>query len=394
MFIRSYEGSASKIPFLDGARGLAALLVLFSHVFTGCFQQVITAAGIKAAGHSGVELFFVLSGFLIGTQFWKNSTGGSMFSFRDYFARRALRVLPLFYVSFALFFLLYSIEFRNDVSKSIFVIVPFYIFQLQNLFADVNLINPPTWTVAVEIHFYIFLALFFFVLRKHGTKGLLSGIAILFMAVVLYRYWAYTRILTANDYRNLVYANTLARMDHFFIGVILAFVFQRKWMMEKCEAMAPLFFLAGLLLHISLVYVEYGVADISFFSVNLVGILTSLAWGLILFSGLLGFKTVRSIFSIRPLRFCGDISYSIYLLHLPLYTFLFKPLFEKAALHNDFLCGLLFIPCMITVGTLSYLYIEKPFLQLKEKFGPANRKMLSLDAPVLNRVLQFIWVKK
>lgn len=98
----------TKIPFLDGARGIAALLVLFSHIYLGLFNSYpILSATIIAAGHSGVELFFILSGFLIGGQFWKNIIEKRNFNFQNYFVRRALRVLPLFYISFAAFFIAY-----------------------------------------------------------------------------------------------------------------------------------------------------------------------------------------------------------------------------------------------------------------------------------------------
>ncbi len=366
----------TKIPFLDGARGIAALLVLFSHIYLGLFNSYpILSATIIAAGHSGVELFFILSGFLIGGQFWKNIIEMRNFNFQNYFVRRALRVLPLFYISFAAFFIAYF--FLNHREPN-FSIVPFYLLQLHNFFSDVNIINPPTWTFAVEIHFYLFIALFFYVLRNKSVRVHLIGILLLFVCVAMYRYYAFEKVFNGGDYRNLVYANSFARMDHFFMGVLLAFLYFKADCIDSLKKwgggiLALLSFVLGIIIHSVLIYFEYSYrniisSDSIYFSVNIVGPLTALAWSFIVLSGILQFKPLTSVLSLRPLRYFGDISYSLYLLHLPIFSYLFKPLFVEFVSTNMFFCAICFIPIIIGICALSYNYIEKPFLRVRGEY--------------------------
>jgi len=366
--------SESNISFLDGTRGLAALAVLCSHIYNGCFKSFPTFNSIViSAGHSSVELFFVLSGFLIGAQFWKSSFDKKEFNYRNYFMRRALRVLPLFYISCFIFFVAFVLLKGNLGDKSIIEIIPFYLFQIQNFFSDINIINPPTWTVAVEIHFYLFIALFFYLLRKRSIGQQVIYIILLCLIVIIYRYWAYLQIEQGGNFRNLFYANSFARMDHFFLGTLLAMAYQKivKGGLQIKYAGIVLFVL-GILLHIGLIYTEHsfvneGSTISSFLNVNILGIVTALAWSILLLSCTFGFTPLVKVLSLKPLSFCGKISYSLYLFQLPIYSYAFKPTFVKLFSQHNFWCATAYIPVIIGLSTLSYYFIEMKFLKLKVK---------------------------
>jgi peptidoglycan/LPS O-acetylase OafA/YrhL len=131
------------IPELDGVRGVAVLLVVIYHAFLynpGSSDELI--ALIQPYGHAGVDLFFVLSGFLI-TGILLNAKGRPAY-FRDFYARRALRIWPLYYlllfIAFAIVPLLAHYanlaagENSNIQSRSKLV----YIFLLQNLWYSLD----------------------------------------------------------------------------------------------------------------------------------------------------------------------------------------------------------------------------------------------------------------
>jgi peptidoglycan/LPS O-acetylase OafA/YrhL len=376
--LKSTYKEKGNIPLLDGFRGLAALLVLLSHIFNEQFTSFpFVDSFVVFSGHSGVELFFVLSGFLISYPFWNNYYfEHKTYSYRNFYLRRALRVLPLFYLSF-LFFLFLSAYINGNLSDHL-KIIPFYLFQIHNFSAEINFLNPPSWTIAVELHFYLLLSLFFLWKKNNSLRS--SAITLFIILVILFGYkmLACEYVVDPHTYRNLIYANTFARLDQFIAGIFLALLYRSirtsDALRKNIEQYKFLFLLSGAFLLFILPWAEsqiilsgktYG----NYFYLILIPTLTALAWAFVLLSGLCRLKVISNIFSTNILSMLGKLSFSIYLLHLPLFSWIFKPYFIKYFSSNELLCSFLFIPFIIIVSAISYTLIEKPFLRIKSKYS-------------------------
>ncbi|HVG26286.1 MAG TPA: acyltransferase, partial [Acidobacteriaceae bacterium] len=167
------EGSpyARHIPALDGVRGLALLGVVASHVFPGTPQGPVTFAVRQAFafGATGVDLFFALSGFLI-TGILLDSLPDPGF-FRKFYARRALRIFPLYYgvlAIYALGALLLGMRYSHElVSLALYlqntalVAPPMYAYPGPSALPLAHF-----WSLAIEEQFYLVWPLVVFSLRR------------------------------------------------------------------------------------------------------------------------------------------------------------------------------------------------------------------------------------
>jgi peptidoglycan/LPS O-acetylase OafA/YrhL len=147
----------ARIPELDGIRGIAILSVLLFHLFkyTMLYRPVLgenwarlahLAARATEHGGYGVDLFFVLSGFLITGILLDTRSDGHYF--RNFYGRRALRIFPLYYAVLAVILLCYR-------DSGNYVLLSF--FQLSNIapILGIMMVNGAMWSLSVEEHFYL-----------------------------------------------------------------------------------------------------------------------------------------------------------------------------------------------------------------------------------------------
>ena len=217
-----------RIPELDGLRGAAILLVLFYHYGyltphgkAGTFLDGLQ--GSFGMGWAGVDLFFVLSGFLIGGILLDSRTSPRFF--RTFYARRFFRIIPLYYIWIGLYFVL------TLSALSVFLkplgggreqpnIVPIYMFFLQNMTKNLHS-NFGTawlahlWSLAVEEQFYLFAPLAVcFVSRKRLVPLLLIAILGAPIARIV--------VFKISTTHSIQYMLTACRADGLSLGVLLA----------------------------------------------------------------------------------------------------------------------------------------------------------------------------
>jgi peptidoglycan/LPS O-acetylase OafA/YrhL len=212
------------IPALDGVRGLAILLVLVWHYFQNLLNDGMgpVIAHIRRAmalTWSGVDLFFVLSGFLIAGLLLDNK--GSNRYFRTFYIRRVCRIFPLYYAHLAIFSLLifFGIKdvsslrwlFQNDV-------IPMwsYATYTQNIFMGWNWTFGPnwmgiTWSLAVEEQFYLLLPLVVWLTPRRVLPWLLLCLC------------AMAPVLRANAYGIVGVVNAPWRADCLLLGALVAY---------------------------------------------------------------------------------------------------------------------------------------------------------------------------
>lgn len=355
------------IPRLDHFRLLAALLVFafhFFHYHVGAWQAHPTLfwLGPITEGHTGVSLFFVLSGFI----FMTIALGGREIHYGQFMRNRLLRIAPLFLV---IFMIAISIGRDRFVATDIFYV----------LFSNIG--DPPTswhfatgpaWSISVEFTFYLIFPFLAFFTRDQGPLYPLKLLGLLFV-VKLAAYFA-----TANS-TLMFYSTLIGRFDQFLIGMMAAMLYvrHRSWF----EKNAILILVASVLL----VWVALGAQArwASYFLSDqkqpfwiMWGSLEAALWAAVL-TGYLAHP-------FRPPRWMdhafskgGEWSFSIYMWHT-LIIFTMAEIFGRfggEGVINLALTGSLVLAVTLAFSWLSYSAIERPFLIMRGRYTqPDDRK--------------------
>ena len=332
---------------IDGLRGLAVVPVILFHAGFELFS----------GGFVGVDVFFVISGYLITTMLIEDIEN-KRFSFVNFYERRARRLLP------ALFFvLIVCLPFvwtwmlpsqMKDFSESIFSVSVFlsnlYFMSQISYFAPSAELNPllHTWSLSVEEQFYLFFPLLLLLLLKPSRRFALFGIFLLAIFSFIFSELAWRE----NQERNFFFS--LSRFWEIFAGSIAAFVVQKHGI-QKNNFIAML----GLAAIVFSIFIyDKQTPFPSFYA--LVPVL-----GAVLFIIYAESETLAArIMSAEPFIGIGLISYSAYLWHQPLFAFTRIKLLEQPS-------SALMVVLSLTSLVLAYLswqFVEKPF---------RNRKFLS-----------------
>jgi peptidoglycan/LPS O-acetylase OafA/YrhL len=338
-----------KIPQLDAVRGLAILIVLIHNSpFTFSSKALQFLIG---CGWMGVDLFFVLSGFLItGILIDTKQSDGY---FKSFYARRCLRIWPLYYS--VLFFMFVAIPL---VRPSVGAIVmarssPWWAFPffLQNflLHHSPGATGPlgVTWSVAIEEQFYVVWAA---VVRWCSYAQLRRiAIAVICLSPVLRFYL----LLHGVD----LYSNVFCRLDGLMAGGLLALIVRSEtFLPSRLLKTAWLSLLIALLL--ALLTEAFHLRWITF---SLSAVASAAFVYLALFATQEWFQGVMTN---RALVYTGTISYGLYLLHK-------IPFDIEKLIHlerHPVLGVLLGVAASYVIATLSWFLLEKPFLRLKRFF--------------------------
>ena len=177
----------SRLDYIDALRGTAALWVFLTHIHAYWLGEVrphgwnLTTFMTRIAGYgvAGVDLFIVLSGFCLFYPLVKNAHKPNLgFNARTFYKRRALRILPAYYVALTLAALL----ILSPKLQPLLVARPIqftdylaYLFLVQTLFPSViGSINGSFWTIALEAHLYLVFPVLLWVYQKRGLKGIIS----------------------------------------------------------------------------------------------------------------------------------------------------------------------------------------------------------------------------
>jgi peptidoglycan/LPS O-acetylase OafA/YrhL len=355
---------------LDGLRAIAIALVLMLHS-TPLHESPF--ASVIGLGWMGVDLFFVLSGFLI-TGILLDAKGAPAY-YRTFYARRILRIWPVYFL--LLFVVLYLIPAIRPQTHDLlrFPVWSYFLF-VQNFyrFDDGPPVLNATWSLGVEEQFYLVWPLLISLLsRKNLARLVVIGLAL----SPLIRHFSH---LASNDWF-LIYEVTFCRMDGLLLGSAIAlFVRSSNFSPARLKNLGLAAVAVGAIPAVVICYKD-------FFYVGLRSIWTYTFVDLA-FAGVvavvLGSKAESMLsraLRLRPLQHIGKVSYGLYLLHKLTFVVLDKAHFyerfkiQRAPVFSALLLFAAEFAIAVGVATFSWWALEERVLRLKTRFSFQGKRL-------------------
>lgn len=352
-------------PALDGLRAVAVLVVVIYHLDIEVFRHKIFTGG-----YEGVDVFFVLSGFLITTLLIKEVDTTSGLDFRAFYARRALRLFPALTVVIVFAVLAAATFAPTDMKHPTFSGLPWVIFYVGNW--DRALLSPTslgllahTWSLAIEEQFYFLWPVIFFLFfarirnRRRIGQGLLAlaGIDVLYQFAMLHHGWSNDRLGNGLD----------THCDGLLIGCGIAFLLVSR----HADAAAGRWTRVGGIGGVCVLAITILTASPAPFWGATAGItLASASTGAVLWSMLTSpIRLLDLVLRSKPAVWVGQRSYGLYLWHYPLLLAL-NPSASTGARRYEADLVVVLLTFMVTIA--SYRFVEQPFLRLKTRFQHAQ----------------------
>ena len=361
------------LPVLDGLRGIAVLLVLWDHAPAALFPQWVRELGrLRKPGNFGVDLFFVLSGFLITRILLAEREAGV--PVRYFLLRRACRIFPIYYLLLLVLALL-----RPHPAIGWCAV---YLSNYHGVFTDL----PPswlhhTWSLCVEEHFYAcwpFLVSFLPWRRSRFAISVIVIPAALLSSVAIVLLPAFG-VRDPSDRLGLILFGKQCRVLSLAVGALFAYhepsfrTRTRSWLVAAALALVAA---AGL----SVASPAIGTAlqrmfDLPFPARDwhvLTGFVATTLASSATLAGVLALRgrawSPIALLEARPLRAIGRISYGLYLYHVPLFQALGA---HRLAQQGETWKVLAIFAALFAIATTSYLVIERPILRWGSRFRRA-----------------------
>ena len=373
---------------IDGLRAIAVLSVILYHL----------GFSFISGGFIGVDIFFVISGFLI-TQSIQNDLNSSIFTIRRFYIKRIRRIIPVLFVTTIATMLvapfILPIEALKEFALSVTSVSLFssniFFWQHIDYFSVSAELKPllHTWSLGIEEQFYIFFPLFMIWTATWRNKRV-------FIATAIFTLLSFSLCVSPVGVSH-IQANfflPITRFWELFMGVLLALFLSRKTSSSESEALAPnrtkldnILALLGLGFIIApLLLLDY---NSIFPGIN--ALYPVVGSALIIYSGHRGESFLVSILSNSIVRYIGLISFSLYLWHWPIIAF------AKNSVVGEFSFELQMFILLLTfaLSALSYWFVEKPFRHDKKlkEFLEIKNGFIALSILAISSLLLFLFLK-
>lgn len=351
--------SGEFIPEVDGLRFLAIAPVVVFHLRNHLLANPVTtysataeadwAARLTHHWHYGVQLFFIISGFVLALPFARaRLQGGKPVGLRAYFLRRLTRLEPPYVlVMLGLFVLLILVKGLS--ASALWPHLAAGLTYTHGLvYAAPNPVNIVAWSLEIEVQFYVVMPLLASVFAVRGAGRRRAAVVALAAAAVLFQ-WAFVA------YGGRLHWSLLNYLQYFLAGFLLADLYLCGWLGRARGFGWDLAAAAALPLML-LVAERPQLARAAFAPLALV-----------LFCAAFRGRVANTFFTRRPVTVVGGMCYTIYLVHAPLMS-----AFEKAVgpvsltphfVVNLLLHGLLFAPVLLLCSAAFFLLVEKPCMR-------------------------------
>jgi len=378
---RTSSATGHALPALDALRGVAITLVFLRHASGTIFTLPVGegaarwVGAVMLGGHSGVSLFFILSAFLLARPFLAEAAGGPRLSRFSYAIRRTYRIMPLYFVVVTA-----TVLAKAHAPADLLQAVPYLLF-LQLIPGMTIALVPDSlvwWSLATEVQFYLALPLLPLALRSR--MGRRVGLTLLLLYTAWYVAFAVGAFRLSNMQAQHFLAHSLAgRGPLFAFGILAAVLYDARGRALRVWAQrarplraggADLLLLATLGALAALLRV---VGPMSYIELETTlpawHLVEGLLWTAVLLLVLLAPLAVRPLLVSRVPVALGVISYSVFLLHVPILAHgapvlraRVPGLFAATPLGKGML-GLCACAAVVAVSTLTYWAIERPMIK-------------------------------
>lgn len=346
------------VPFLDGFRGYAILLVIIGHLYRDLIRVALL----------GVTLFFFVSGFLITklliVEFRKRNT----ILLKEFYLRRVFRLYPalLFFLLITTTFILMSGQMiiLPDIMSGLFYFTNYYLVYFKPVLHSANypLVSEILWSLSVEEHFYLFFPVLFLTLFSDNNNKLLCVLGILLILFLVSRCIEFFQSSNLSEVQKIIYYTTHNRGDSILYGCVSALLIYRydARLYKRCLNSSWLFIFSFVLLGLMEIVPSQLFQNTFRYSFQ------GMAFSLIVPSFLFGNSGsgIRKWLEGNVIVFIGKLSYSLYLFH-----WIAIKIIVFYAPQKGLSVNLLIIVFSLCLALISYYAVERPFLSLRRRFG-------------------------
>jgi peptidoglycan/LPS O-acetylase OafA/YrhL len=345
---------------LDGLRCLSILAVIWHHTRPAALNDV----PILQHGHMGVDLFFVVSGFLITTLLLREREASGDISLKRFYIRRTLRIFPLYFtVLLAYIGLVLLFDRHTPAGRAFFANLPYFATYTSNWFLTYNnerIIFYFVWSLAAEEQFYLFWPT---VEKRLGPRNAVIFVILLLAAVTIAAAGVLDRLLPPPTLAHRIVTRFPVAIG---LGVLLAHVLDDRRSFRWAAALLGR--RASALVAFVALALSMRAAAPSEWLVHLA--MTALVGAVVIRED----NLLAPVLRWRPIAHIGVVSYGMYLLHM-LCCNLARRVLERARIHQPLAPFIATTAVTIVVASVSFRYYESFFLRLKDKYGarPAPR---------------------
>lgn len=335
---------------IQGLRAIAFLMVYIFHL----------NAGWLSGGFLGVDVFFVLSGYLMAT-ITMSALDNNTFGFLDFYKRRFQRIIPAYFILLLVvgliwpfIYLYHDIGVLKGTLSRAALFLSNLAFQNGDSYFGAQMSENPllhTWSLSIEFQFYFLIPIFLVYLRKHALKLTIALILIISL------YTSYDIIF--NDSKYIVYFSLLARIPEFLVGVAFSLLFKEGIYLKQSISNVLCTIAAAVLIVCSIVFDEKSAFP------GALALLPCICVGIIL---CIRGSILEQILSNSVLMYIGKLSYSLYLWHWPIMAYVryYYGNYEFSLLQ----VGLVSVATFVC-AYLSYQFIERKIIINQLKTGLA-----------------------
>lgn len=354
------ENSAKYIPYVDGCRGIAIAIVVLSHAGLG---HIIP-------GKFGVTFFFFISGFLITKLLLLEIRKEGHIGFRDFYLRRLFRLYPallvMILVSSGAAYLVQCSLPAKDIYAALFYFTNYYIGWFRPPVADCARMLDIIWSLSVEEHFYFFFPLLIHLIfrnHRYNQQPLLSRIllALCFAGIVvrILTWFAFDGDISLLSGR--IYFSSHTRIDSIIWGCLAAVMLYQvqSGAYTKAVQNKAVLFVGALALFLSVAIRNEFFRQTFLYSFQGFGLFI-----LVPAIGFMGQNIIKRTLESKWLIFIGKISYSLYLFH-----WIALKISNRFTEEYSLTWQCLFWTLALVLSLGSYYLVEKPFVQLRRRFG-------------------------
>jgi peptidoglycan/LPS O-acetylase OafA/YrhL len=347
-----------KIAELDGVRAVSIIFVLLVHI----------SYGRLSGGFLGVDIFFVLSGYLITLLLLRERDTFGTINLKHFYVRRALRILPALLLACALALVLapHSNVLATEKLRALSAVLLFYAnFLPAEYLGDLA----HTWSLAIEEQFYLVwpLALVLALRVSKFAAALLALIVI--VAGIIVRIWIVVHVQDLNS----VYTFTLARVDTIMVGCLLALLSSMNFSLSYVvirNLFAHIAWATSVLLALALVFCTREFMQMTPFAFTLFAIVVALY---VASCQKLAARSILKRVMLHPVsQWFGARSYGLYLYHYPIFGAI-EAMRAPGDVQNFVWVACLKVAASLAFTELAWRLLEQPILRLKNRF-PAGSK--------------------